>query len=121
MEAVFGLQLAESQYYVVIPIISPLNGHTYNISSLVYVLQSSSGGKSTRGVQLTVRDALKTKKEESQKDSETGKLDPSDDDDDDDGDEADFDARMRMQILKKRKELGDLPPKPKLQNGMSII
>ncbi|KAK7321569.1 hypothetical protein VNO77_32353 [Canavalia gladiata] len=77
----------------------------------------SSDGKSTRDLQLSVRDALNTKKEEPQKDSETGNrahLDSSDDDD-----EADFDARMRRQILQKRKELGDLPPKMKLQNGRS--
>ncbi|KAF7817366.1 peptidyl-prolyl cis-trans isomerase CYP57 isoform X2 [Senna tora] len=50
----------------------------------------SSGGKLTRDVQLSVRDALSSKKEE-----------------------------MRSQILQKRKELGDLPPKPKLRNGSS--
>ncbi|KAL1353395.1 hypothetical protein HN51_017346 [Arachis hypogaea] len=77
--------------------------------------------KATRDLQLTVRDALKTKKEEPQKELETSKIDSSDDDDDDedDGNEADFDARMRRRILKKRKELGDLPPKPKVQNGRS--
>lgn len=67
-------------------------------------------------MQLSVRDALNSKKDEPQKDSDVGStacLDFSDDD------EADFDARMRMQILKKRKELGDLPPKPKLRNGTS--
>ncbi|XP_061355882.1 peptidyl-prolyl cis-trans isomerase CYP57 isoform X3 [Gastrolobium bilobum] len=78
---------------------------------------SSADGTSRRNLQLSVRDALSSKKEEPQKDSETGKfgrLDSSDDDD-----EANFDARMRMQILKKRKDIGDLPPKPKLQNGTS--
>jgi len=67
-------------------------------------------------MQLSVRDALNSKKDEPQKDSDAGSmacLNFSDDD------EADFDARMRMQILKKRKELGDLPPKPKLRNGTS--
>ncbi|KAG4931386.1 hypothetical protein JHK86_048347 [Glycine max] len=69
---------------------------------------------SRRDMQLSVRDALNSKKDEPQKDSDAGSmacLDFSDDD------EADFDARMRMQILKKRKELGDLPPKPKLRNA----
>nr|QMV80864.1 peptidylprolyl cis-trans isomerase 57 [Clitoria ternatea] len=70
----------------------------------------------TRDLQLSVRDALNSKKEEHQKDSETGNLAHPDSSDDDDN-EADFDARMRMQILKKRKELGDLPSKPKLQNA----
>lgn len=124
MEAVFGLLLLESQYYVVILMIStfmktywckcyvrPMATH---IGLLVFVLQSSS----TRNVQLSVRDALNAKREESQKDSEAGNLAHLDSSDDD---EAYFDARMRMQILKKRKELGDLPPKPKLQNGTSII
>ncbi|WVY89287.1 hypothetical protein V8G54_034801 [Vigna mungo] len=73
---------------------------------------------SRRDLQLSVRETLNAKKEEPQKDSAPGniaRLDSSDDD------EADFDSRMRMQILKKRKELGDLPPKPKLQKaGRSI-
>nr|QMV80865.1 peptidylprolyl cis-trans isomerase 58 [Clitoria ternatea] len=72
----------------------------------------------TRDLQLSVRDALNSKKEERQKDSEAGNMAHLDSSDDDDN-EADFDARMRMQILKKRKELGDHPPKPKLQNGRS--
>ncbi|KAL2318016.1 hypothetical protein Fmac_031892 [Flemingia macrophylla] len=77
---------------------------------------SLSDSKARRDRQLSVRDALNSKKEEPQIDLEDGnmaRLDSSDDD------EADFDARMRMQILKKRKELGDVPPKPKLQNGRS--
>jgi len=79
---------------------------------LVFILQSSS----RRDLQLSVRETLNSKKEEPQKDSAPGniaRLDSSDDD------EADFDSRMRMQILKKRKELGDLPPKSKLQKGTS--
>lgn len=84
---------------------------------LVFVLQNSSGGKASRDLQLSVRDALSSKKEESQKDSEAGNLAHLDSSDDD---EADFDSRMRMQILKKRQELGDFPPKPKKQNGTSI-
>ncbi|TKY58080.1 Peptidyl-prolyl cis-trans isomerase CYP57 [Spatholobus suberectus] len=75
---------------------------------------SSSDGKSRRDLQLSVRDALNSNKEEPQKDSEAGNMAHLDSSDDD---EANFDARMRMQILKKRKELGDLPPKPKLQNA----
>ncbi|KAK4274557.1 hypothetical protein QN277_017759 [Acacia crassicarpa] len=76
----------------------------------------SSGGKSTRDVQLSVRDALSSKKEESQKKSEDNDANLGDSDDDD---EADFDARMRSQILKRRQELGDLPLKPKLRNAGS--
>lgn len=89
-----------------------------HISLLVFALQSSSSSKLTRNMQLSVRDALSSKKEESQKDSEAGNLAHPDSSDDD---EADFDARMRLQILQKRKDLGDLPPKPKLQNGTIIF
>ncbi|CAJ1972014.1 unnamed protein product [Sphenostylis stenocarpa] len=69
---------------------------------------------SRRDLHLSVRDALNAKKEEPQKDSAPGNMARVDSSDDD---EADFDSRMRMQILKKRRELGDLPPKPKLQKG----
>lgn len=88
------------------------------ISFLLLILQSSSDSKLKRDLQLSVRDALISKKEESRKDSGADKLSHVDSGDDD---EADFDSRMRMQILKKRKELDDLPPKPKMQNGTSFI
>lgn len=77
---------------------------------------SSSDSKIKKDRQLSVRDALNSKKEEPQKDSGADKLAHLDSSDDD---EADFDTRMRMQILKKRKELDVLPPKPKLKNGRS--
>ncbi|XP_020236449.1 peptidyl-prolyl cis-trans isomerase CYP57 isoform X2 [Cajanus cajan] len=77
---------------------------------------SLSDGKARRDRQLSVREALNSKKEEPQRDSEAGNMAHLDSSDDD---EADFDARMRMQILKKRKELGDIPAKPKSQNGRS--
>lgn len=70
--------------------------------------------KRTRDVQLSVREALGSKKEESRKGVEADVYS-----DNDDEDEANFDARMRQQILRKRNELGDLPPKPKLHNGGS--
>lgn len=73
----------------------------------------------TRNAQLSVREALSSKKEESRKDAEaefSSSFNYSDDDD-----EANFDSRMRQQILMKRKELGDLPPKPKLRNGKWIV
>lgn len=69
--------------------------------------------KRIRDAQLSVREALSSKKEESRKGVEADVYS-----DNDDEDEADFDARMRQQILRKRNELGDLPPKPKLRNGM---
>lgn len=81
------------------------------------MMQNTSGDK-TREVQLSVREALSSKKEEPQKDSEadfSNFLDHSDDD------EAGFDSRMRQQILRRRKELGDVPPKQKMHNGTFII
>lgn len=59
--------------------------------------------KKTKDLQLSVREALVSKKEELQKESDPRSNDLSDDD------EASFDAKMRQQILKKRKDLGDLP------------
>lgn len=70
----------------------------------------------TRNVQLSVREALSSKKDEFHKDAEAEVSDSLDNSDDDEN-EASFDARMRRQIFRKRTELGDLPPKPKLQNG----
>jgi peptidyl-prolyl cis-trans isomerase SDCCAG10 len=81
-------------------------------------MQDSSDVRKTRGVQLSVREALSSKKEESQKESESGFYNLFDYSDDD---EANFDARMRQQILRRRKELGDIPSKPKLHNGNLII
>ncbi|KAK9274037.1 hypothetical protein L1049_018851 [Liquidambar formosana] len=73
--------------------------------------------KRARDLQLSVRDALSSKKEESQKDSQAEFSNSNDYSDDD---EANFDARMRQQILLKRKELGDHPPiKKKLHNESS--
>lgn len=80
-------------------------------------MQDSSEGKSTRDVQLTIREALGSKKEASCKESEAGFQESLDNSDED---EADFDARMRQQILKRRKELGDPPPKQKLLSGKNI-
>ncbi|XP_048444569.1 LOW QUALITY PROTEIN: peptidyl-prolyl cis-trans isomerase CYP57 [Pyrus x bretschneideri] len=80
--------------------------------------KSNSDAK-TRHVQLSIREALSSKKEEPRKDSESKFYNTLDHSDDDDDDEANFDARMRQQILKKRTDLGDLLPKPKLKNGRS--
>ncbi|XP_034683697.1 peptidyl-prolyl cis-trans isomerase CYP57 [Vitis riparia] len=74
--------------------------------------------KINKDLQLSVREALSAKKEESWKESESefsNFLDHSDDD------EANFDARMRQQILRKRKELDDLPTKQKLNKGNSNL
>ncbi|KAF6157240.1 hypothetical protein GIB67_041701 [Kingdonia uniflora] len=76
---------------------------------------SSSEIKRTRDLQLTVRDALSSKKEESRKQSEFGISSHEHSDED----EASFDARMRRQILNKRKELGDLPARQDMQSERS--
>ncbi|XP_010247377.1 PREDICTED: peptidyl-prolyl cis-trans isomerase CYP57 [Nelumbo nucifera] len=79
--------------------------------------------KKARDLQLSVREALSGKKGDPQKGPDSTSHDVSDDDDDDDDndddDEAKFDERMRLQILKKRKELGDLPTRQKLPNERS--
>ena len=80
-------------------------------------MQNPSEVKKTKDV-LSVREALSTKKEDSRKESEaefSNFLDHSDDD------EAGFDARMRQQILRKRKELDDLPTKKKSNKGTLLI
>uniref|UniRef100_A0A2P2K2L6 Uncharacterized protein MANES_03G050500 n=1 Tax=Rhizophora mucronata TaxID=61149 RepID=A0A2P2K2L6_RHIMU len=88
-------------------------------------MQDSSVAKATRDIKLSVREALSLKKEQSQKDSEAEFVNDSGDDDDDNGDnnsddnDASFDARMRQQVLRKRKELGDIPSKQK-QNERSV-
>ncbi|KAI3468099.1 hypothetical protein Pfo_024762 [Paulownia fortunei] len=68
---------------------------------------NSDEAQKTKDAQLIVREALSSKKEH-QKELGAGfseSLDHSDED------EASFDARMRQQILRRRKELGDLPNK----------
>ena len=84
------------------------------ISNRTFWMQSSSDVKTTRDVQLSIREALSSKKEESQKDSEAEFSNPLDYSDDD---EANFDERMRLQILRRRKELSDIPSKPKLRKN----
>ncbi|KAK4491017.1 hypothetical protein RD792_001738 [Penstemon davidsonii] len=68
-----------------------------------------------KDVQLTVREVLNSKREHL-KQSEAGSSESLDHSDDD---EATFDARMRQQILRRRKDLGDLPTKPELPNERS--
>ncbi|KDP34070.1 hypothetical protein JCGZ_07641 [Jatropha curcas] len=78
-----------------------------------------SDAKATRDLQLSVREALSSKKEAPLKDS-GAEFSNSGGDDDEDENEANFDARMRQQILRKRNDLGDLPSKQKQkqkQNG----
>ncbi|KAL6965770.1 cytochrome P450 monooxygenase 57 [Sarracenia purpurea var. burkii] len=75
---------------------------------------NSSEVKAARDLQLSVREALSMKREELQKESDhEDSLYYSDDD------EASFDVRMRLQILRKRKELGDVSAKQKFRNESS--
>ncbi|KAK9073869.1 hypothetical protein SSX86_006463 [Deinandra increscens subsp. villosa] len=67
--------------------------------------------KARRDLQMSVRDALSSRKEELPRESDADSADENDDD------EANFDARMRQQILKKKKELGDMPSKQKKHKG----
>ncbi|KAE8658047.1 Peptidyl-prolyl cis-trans isomerase CWC27-like protein [Hibiscus syriacus] len=72
--------------------------------------------KAAKDLQLSVRGALRSRREGDKKDADADfsySLDHSDDD------EASFDARMRCQILNRRKEIGALPSKQKMQNGSS--
>lgn len=77
--------------------------------------------KIKREAQLSVREALSSKKEKSKKDDADGMPDArvlgDVADDDDDEEDWSFDARMRQQILRKRTEMGDAPTKPKSQKG----
>jgi peptidyl-prolyl cis-trans isomerase SDCCAG10 len=88
-------------------------------------MQNSSEGETTRDVQLSVKEALSSKKgnlsvkeapgskKEAPRRDSAAVFSNSDDDDEDD---ALFYSGMRQQIIQKGKELGDLPPKLK-QNG----
>uniref|UniRef100_A0A166ERV7 PPIase cyclophilin-type domain-containing protein n=1 Tax=Daucus carota subsp. sativus TaxID=79200 RepID=A0A166ERV7_DAUCS len=77
---------------------------------------SESEAKAVKDVQLSVREALSSKKDESWKETHTKFSETLADSDDD---EANFDNRMRLQILKKRKELGDHSTKQKSHNESS--
>ncbi|CAN8229612.1 unnamed protein product [Cochlearia groenlandica] len=77
---------------------------------------------------LSVREALSSKKEAAQKDKSLSvpdsvghSDDDDDDDDDDDEDETKFDAKMRNQVLNKRKEVGDAPSKPTQKKKTSTV
>ncbi|XP_024005906.1 peptidyl-prolyl cis-trans isomerase CYP57 isoform X2 [Eutrema salsugineum] len=72
---------------------------------------------------LSVREALSSKKEAAQNDkslSVSNSVGHSDDDDDDE-DETKFDAKMRNQVLNRRKEMGDTPSKPTQKKKSSSV
>lgn len=77
---------------------------------------SESEAKAMKDMQLSVREALSSKKDESWKETHSKFSETLPDSDDD---EANFDNRMRLQILKKRKELGDHSTKQKSHNASS--
>ncbi|XP_024959792.1 peptidyl-prolyl cis-trans isomerase CYP57 isoform X2 [Cynara cardunculus var. scolymus] len=77
-------------------------------------IENPSEEKARRDLQMSVRGALSSKKEELLKESDADSVDNSDDD------EANFDARMRQRILKKKKELGDIPSKQKVHKERSM-
>ncbi|KFK29908.1 hypothetical protein AALP_AA7G194000 [Arabis alpina] len=66
---------------------------------------------------LSVREALSSKKEVAQKEKSLS----DDDNDDDDEDETRFDAKMRNQVLSRRKEMGDAPSKPTQKKKSSSV
>ncbi|KAL3500806.1 hypothetical protein ACH5RR_039899 [Cinchona calisaya] len=72
--------------------------------------------QATKDRQLTVREALSSKREAPQRQSDAESPEAPDYSDED---EANFDARMRQQILQKRKELGVLPTKQNLHKGVA--
>ncbi|KAE8664377.1 Peptidyl-prolyl cis-trans isomerase CYP57 [Hibiscus syriacus] len=72
--------------------------------------------KAAKELQLSVREALRSKREGDKKDAEAELSDSLDHSDDD---KASFDARMRRQIRSRWKEIGDLSSKQKMQNGSS--
>lgn len=78
------------------------------------LMQKLSEKKTARDVQ-SVKEALRSKKDEVSRESEARS--PESHTESDDDDDANFDARMRRQILEKRKELGDMPTKLKSSNG----
>lgn len=72
---------------------------------------------------LSVREALNAKKEAAQKDKSFSVSDTvgNSDDDDDGEDETKFDAKMRNQVLSRRKEIGDTPSKPTQKKKSSSL
>jgi len=72
---------------------------------LIHILQSKEQEEKKKDTVQTVRDALISKKVESREQEHA----LVSDDYPEDENEEDFDNRMRSQILKKRRELGDVP------------
>lgn len=83
---------------------------------LTHILQSKEQEEMKKVTVQTVRDALISKKVESREQDNA----PLSDDFPEDENEEDFDNRMRAQILKKRRELGDVCPHETSKAG-SII
>ncbi|RAL52868.1 hypothetical protein DM860_007636 [Cuscuta australis] len=79
---------------------------------------TSSENKIRRDVQLSVKEALRSKGNAVAREPDA-KPHQSHSEEEDDDDDTGFDVRMRRQILEKRKELGDMPSKQKLRKENS--
>lgn len=77
-------------------------------------MQTSAEQEKKKDIYLSVRETLSSTKGDSKNDPETNYPDTYDHSDDD---EAKFDERMRLQILRKRRELGDISTREKLSTG----
>jgi len=86
-----------------------------NLNGIVCVpnLQSKEQEEKKKDTVLSVRDALISKKVDSREPEHA----PESDDYPEDENEEDFDNRMRSQILKKHRELGDVPPRETSKAG----
>lgn len=78
-------------------------------------MQNSAELQKTKEAQLNVREALTSKREHPK---ESASISESHDSDED---EVNFDARMRQQIIRKKKELGDFSTKQEMPKGELII
>lgn len=89
------------------------------IHSFFYNLQNLPKGGTKKDIHIAVRAALSAKKGEFDRTREKdySKSHNSDDGSNIDDDGESFDARMRMQILKKRQERGDVTTREKPQKG----
>lgn len=92
----------------------------YYMQGIIYcsiLLQNTGEALKAKEVRLTVRDALNSKIEDHRESDSK----PPKSFDDSDEDDISFDARMCQQIIRKRKELGDLSTKQELPNGEPTI
>lgn len=82
-------------------------------------MQSKAEIEKKNEARLAVRDALISNKGNNIRESQMDDFNADDHSDDDD--ESNFDARMRMQILRKRKEMGDVTNHDKMPVGIVLF